>query len=271
VRFPFEFQVLKADPAIKIVPLEGVIPGKGVIDILMSYSPFEEGISCCEVQLMIKQFEFEPLPIKILGASRGKITDSYAKRPGSEKLPHLEASDKLSSGVAGLASPLNESLILIAGDKLTPPIVPALPVRVGSAKRLGDRKLPVLRPKTALSQVFEEVGKALEEGPFMPEPISTLARQQKKLFRLMDNDPTFKPRRSIVQVDDNLALISETERKAHKAHRSDRQEVTHPPVMTPDAMYRHKRMSSWQGLQRSKKLTRRNHTTLRGVSVMITL
>jgi hypothetical protein len=71
LNFEYEFNFIKDHSEIKISPVKGIIPGKGTVDIEISYAPTTNFTVVAEVELKISQFDFEPLLIKIMGSGRG--------------------------------------------------------------------------------------------------------------------------------------------------------------------------------------------------------
>jgi hypothetical protein len=76
---------VKESPEIVVRPLKGVIPGKDKIDIEIEFSPTAKITSVAEVLLKVAQFDFEPLPIRIVGNGRDKDKKKTTMRikPGS--------------------------------------------------------------------------------------------------------------------------------------------------------------------------------------------
>ena len=68
-----------------ITPLEGVIGGEETLVIEISFTPRAKATSLAEVVLSIKQFDFQPLPISVIG--NGVVSQ---KRVKSSKLAPLK-------------------------------------------------------------------------------------------------------------------------------------------------------------------------------------
>ena len=53
-----------------IAPLQGVIPSQDTLNVEISFLPKTKKTFSAEVYLKIKQFDFEPIQIKIMGTGR---------------------------------------------------------------------------------------------------------------------------------------------------------------------------------------------------------
>jgi hypothetical protein len=73
LNFQYEFNFIDEHQDIRIEPMKGIIPGKGTVEIEVSYSPTTNTTVSVTAELKISQFDFEPLKIRIMGS--GKIKD----------------------------------------------------------------------------------------------------------------------------------------------------------------------------------------------------
>lgn len=58
---------MKDHPDIKISPYKGILPGKGTVEIEITYQPSMNVTVVLETELKLSQFDFEPLQIKVMG------------------------------------------------------------------------------------------------------------------------------------------------------------------------------------------------------------
>lgn len=110
--------MVRTAPAISIIPSQGTVPGKGRVEIIISYAPTQEVVSVCETELFIDQFDFDPLPIRIVGLARTKYQQRRLKRRQSNRFPEMVGEEVFQDPVpvfpraTPATSPLAESLIL---------------------------------------------------------------------------------------------------------------------------------------------------------------
>ncbi|KAL4456204.1 hypothetical protein ABPG74_014165 [Tetrahymena malaccensis] len=134
INFEFEFIFQKDHPDMKIIPMKGIIPGNGQVDIDIQYTPSTNTTIICEAELRISQFDFEPLKIRLMGSGRYEdpaqnkktkmqsLQGGNSKRPLSNtKLKKLEKSlnnSQLEQGIQQFGSPQatlsagNENILL---------------------------------------------------------------------------------------------------------------------------------------------------------------
>lgn len=89
LNFEFEFSYQKECQEIIISPLKGVIPAQETLTIEITFLPSAKCTYKSEVSLAIQQFDFQPLPITIVGSGVQKVANSLSKRVKSSKLAPL--------------------------------------------------------------------------------------------------------------------------------------------------------------------------------------
>ncbi|CAD8145233.1 unnamed protein product [Paramecium pentaurelia] len=94
LNFEFEFNITKDCQDIKIEPIKGIVPGKGGIDISITYSPQVNVTEVMEVELKIAQFDFEPLCIKIMGSGRFPENKKTLRPSSTKKLKSITNSSR---------------------------------------------------------------------------------------------------------------------------------------------------------------------------------
>lgn len=91
--FPFEFNYVEESPAFIITPITGVIAANQVTNIEITFIPAEKKTYVAEAYLSIKQFDFQPIKIKIMGTGRSKEAAFSTKRIKSSKLNPIKNTD----------------------------------------------------------------------------------------------------------------------------------------------------------------------------------
>jgi hypothetical protein len=92
LNFEFEFVTVKGHPSITVQPASGVIPGKGSIEVTITFSPTIKATAVAELQLKVAQFDFEPLNIRVVGTGKeaDKKKSSIRVKPGSAEQRNKE-------------------------------------------------------------------------------------------------------------------------------------------------------------------------------------
>lgn len=90
LNFEFEFNLLRDHPDIKISPQKGILPGKGSVEIEITYAPSTSTTAILETELKLSQFDFEPLIIKVTGSGRHANNQKGKRPPSNIKLKSLE-------------------------------------------------------------------------------------------------------------------------------------------------------------------------------------
>lgn len=88
--FEFEFVYQKESQEISINPIKGVIPAEGTLTVEITFIPTAKFTSTAELELCIQQFDFKPLPIKIIGTGMHTLARPQPKRIKSSKLAPLK-------------------------------------------------------------------------------------------------------------------------------------------------------------------------------------
>ena len=73
-----------------ISPLKGIIPAQQTLTIEITFLPSAKITYTAQASLMIHQFDFQPLPISIVGTGIQKVVNSLSKRVKSSKLAPLK-------------------------------------------------------------------------------------------------------------------------------------------------------------------------------------
>jgi len=73
------------------MPLSGVIQALETLTVEITFLPTSKHTYAAEVFLSVKQFDFQPIPISIVGSGVQKLGLSVSKRVKSSKLAPLKA------------------------------------------------------------------------------------------------------------------------------------------------------------------------------------
>ena len=57
-------------PDVRVMPMKGVVPGKGSVEVDVEYTPTRPETVIVEVELHVSQFGFEPIKISITGSGQ---------------------------------------------------------------------------------------------------------------------------------------------------------------------------------------------------------
>jgi hypothetical protein len=94
LNFEFQFLYQKESHEISINPLEGVIPANETLTVEITFMPTSKCTSTAEVFLQIQQFDFQPIPIRIIGSGIQKVTLNQSKRIKSSRLAPLKEGEE---------------------------------------------------------------------------------------------------------------------------------------------------------------------------------
>ncbi|EDO48935.1 predicted protein, partial [Nematostella vectensis] len=85
VDFEFQLTVLQPNPAFRVSPLTGVIPGGEMVKIQVTFTPIDYSTAIMKLQLLISQFNAEPLVCTFTGTSEPGL----AKRLKEKSQPDI--------------------------------------------------------------------------------------------------------------------------------------------------------------------------------------
>ncbi len=99
MNFEYEFEYKTQHPDIEIFPMKGIIPGRGRVEIEVTFRPETKTTAFSEVILQISQFDFKPIITKIMGGAKGMepIRETISRRSYSRgsKLDPLNDSKQM--------------------------------------------------------------------------------------------------------------------------------------------------------------------------------
>ena len=76
----------------KVLPMKGIVPGKGSVEIDIEYAPTRPETALLEVELHISQFGFEPIPVRITGSAQ--YADVVNQRKAKEEAQLKKAEEE---------------------------------------------------------------------------------------------------------------------------------------------------------------------------------
>lgn len=115
LNFEYEFVLKREASEIRLTPSKGLIPGKGSVEIEVSFNPTSALTIVSEYELTVSQFDFEPIKVKIMGSGKLKdknqnetINDRSLKKTKLNKLDHIRISAV--DNLKGISEKASESL-----------------------------------------------------------------------------------------------------------------------------------------------------------------
>lgn len=79
-------------PDLRVLPMKGIVPGKGSVEIDIEYAPTKPETALLEVELQISQFGFEPIPVRITGSAQ--YADVVNQRKAKEEAQLKKAEEE---------------------------------------------------------------------------------------------------------------------------------------------------------------------------------
>mmetsp|Transcript_1891 Transcript_1891/g.4263 ORF Transcript_1891/g.4263 Transcript_1891/m.4263 type:complete len:866 (+) Transcript_1891:80-2677(+) len=90
ISFEYMITVLEDHPDFSVEPLQGMIPADDTVVITVTFRPSKFATARAELELSISQFDFEPLPITLMGSSRPDLAHDEVLRPGKMELQAVQ-------------------------------------------------------------------------------------------------------------------------------------------------------------------------------------
>ncbi|RQM25312.1 hypothetical protein B5M09_000902 [Aphanomyces astaci] len=98
IEFEFRIQVKRAHSSITVHPVHGTIPANGEAEITIAFQPIVMANVFCEIELLVSQFDFQPMTCVISGASAPGLQVPSNDQEGDATVdtmlePHQPAND----------------------------------------------------------------------------------------------------------------------------------------------------------------------------------
>ena len=102
LNFEFEFKIVEPKgkgaerkgphPDLRVMPMKGIVPGRGSVEIDIEYAPSRPETALLEVELHVSQFGFEPILVSITGS--GQYADVVNQRKAKEEAQLKKAEEE---------------------------------------------------------------------------------------------------------------------------------------------------------------------------------
>lgn len=95
MNFEFEFKVIsppQGNPDIRIMPMKGIVPGRGSVEIDIEYRPTKPETAVVDYEINLSQFGFEPIKVRVMGSAQ--YAEVVNQRKAKEEAQLMKAQEE---------------------------------------------------------------------------------------------------------------------------------------------------------------------------------